>query len=486
MAAVPSHRVYAALADDVTWFFRTPELRFFHVATGATERSVALHQLTLSEGHAFNHSPFFVLQDAHLSIDPGWVARAERMGAIHAERRKLLADEGMELSTLPALVHGPSDIRTFVDQLLRCLKAQHGVSPLRGIVVVLAPAIVEHSDAFVASLLALGAEKALADVRWIVLELGDTLAKGLSRARPEAVLLARCEVDQLVYRREHLAAMAAAASAPANASAAQLSGGAGPKGVLSPDQREAARRSAIDSAALEKEVGAGSALAGASGLAIRHDILAAAVAIQEGDVTRAVKLQGNAVRACATLPRLACLLELTLATYLLQSGDTAAARTTFPIVAARSEEKGMFDLAALAFTAWGASLAVSGSRSDTREAVARYLRAGDLAKMASEPILVVESYCMAGQLCARMGDEEGAITAWKQGLAAACAAPPEVAALSSGPLVARTLAKFLQTHGSLSAASSLLDQADDMERGETRPAVAKRGAAPATSAGRSS
>ena len=477
MAAVPSHRVYSALADDVTWFFRTPELRFFHVATAATERPVALQQLALSEGHAFNHSPFFVLEDAHLSIDPGWVARAERMGAIHAERRKLLAAEGMDLSTLPSLVHGPSDIATFVDQLLQCLKAQRDVSALRGIVVLLAPAILEDSEAFVASLLALGAQKALADVRWIVLELGDSVAKGLSRGRPDAVLLARCEVDPLVYRREHLAAMASAANAPAGASSAQLSGGAGPKGVVAPCQRETAARGAIAPALLEKEMGAGHALAGAPGLALRHDILAAAVAMQEGDARRAVKLQTSAVRACATLPRLACLLELTLATYLLQSGDTGSAHTTFQMVATRSEEKGLLDLASLAFAAWGASLAVSGSRSDTRDAIARYLRAGELAQRASEPILAVESYRMAGQLAARMGDENSAISAWKRGLAAASAAPPETAALSSGPLVARTLAKILLSNGSVAAANSLLDQADDMERGQMRPAVANRTAA---------
>ena len=101
LAPLPSHHVYALLADDLTWFFRTPELRVLHVATTGTERPVALHQLTLSEGHAFNHSPFFVLEDAHLTIEPGWLVRAERVAMIHSERRDVLAPEGITLQPIP-------------------------------------------------------------------------------------------------------------------------------------------------------------------------------------------------------------------------------------------------------------------------------------------------------------------------------------------------------------------------------------------------
>ena len=178
LAPLPSHHVYALLDDDVTWFFRTPEVRVLHVATGATERPVALHQLTLSEGHAFNHSPFFVLEDAHSTIEPRWLARAERMAVIHAERRKLLAEEGMTLAPLPALVHGSSDIAAFAEQLLQALTAQQNEPLLEGLVVVLAPSILEDSGSFTASLLALLQQKSLAEVRWIVLELGDDVARG--------------------------------------------------------------------------------------------------------------------------------------------------------------------------------------------------------------------------------------------------------------------------------------------------------------------
>ena len=275
-------------------------------------------------------------------------------------------------------------------------------------------------------------------------------------------------MDPLTYRREHLAALAAAASAPPGTSSMQLSGGAGPKGVLAPDEREAARLASLHPEVVEKELGASSALAGASGVAIRHEILAAAVAMQEGDTASAVKLQASAVRACAGVPRLAHVLELILGTYRLQAGDELGARKTFQAVATRCEQSGLLDLASLAFTSLGASLAASSARSDLRAAASHYLSAGNLAQSASEPILAVESYRMAGTLAARAGDEDGAISAWKRALASASAAPLEIAALTSGPLVARTLAKFLQTNGSPAAATSLLAQADEMERAKPR------------------
>ena len=223
---------------------------------------------------------------------------------------------------------------------MQCLKAQQGISVLDGLVVVLAPAILENSDDFTDSLLALMTQSSLAKVRWMVLELGDTVAKRLSRAKPGAVMLARCEVDPGIYRREHLAAMAAAASAPQGASSMQLAGGAGPKGVLAPDDREAAQRAALAPELLERELGPLAVLTGPSGITIRQDILNAALAMQEADPARAVALQAKAVLACAAIPRLASTLHLTLGTYQLEAGDAAAARHTFQEVAALSEGAG--------------------------------------------------------------------------------------------------------------------------------------------------
>lgn len=460
----PSHAVFSALAADVTWFFLAPEIRVLHVATSGSERPVALHQLTLSEGHPHNRSPFFVLEDAHLAIESGWLARAERMAVIHAERRELLAKEGMSLGAIPALVHRPNELATFGEQLRQCLAAQRSAKELHGLVVVLAPGVVEESAALVTSIVALTKEPDFADVRFIVLELGDTLAPGIEKALgSEAVLRARCEVDPEVYRREHLAAMAAAASAPVGAAPEQLAGGAAPKGVVPPDQMTGGPT--LDPKLLEKELGAAAALMGAAGVALRQDILGAAVAVQEGKGARAIELQTKAVRACAGLPRLSCLLELILATYHLSAKNNAAATKTFEGVAARAEKLALLDIAALAFTGMGAVLAASESRNDTRDAIGCYTRAGELAERNGEPMLAIESHRMAGQLAARMKAENGAIAAWKRALAVASTAAPEVAAFSSAPLAARALAKVLQTQGSLAAAKALLDQADEMERG---------------------
>lgn len=464
-APIPSHRAFTDLADDVAWFIEVPELRLMHIGTTGTERPIALHQLALSEGHPRNRSPFFVLEDAHFSIEPGWIVRAERMAVIHEERRALLADEGLTLHTLEPLVHGANELATFGWQLAQCLKAQRDAAVLQGIVVVLAPGVVEDSAGMVASIVALTRDRELTHVRFIVLELGYSLANGLEAALGAGLLRSRCEVSPDAYRHEHLEAMKAAAHAPVGAAPEQLAGFASPKDVVPPDLREVVRTTPLDPEILAKATGDAAPTMGPSNLALRQTILNAAVAAQGGDAARAVELQEKAARSASGLPHIAFILELILATYQMQAQRPTAARKTLENVAKRAESAELFDIVALSFTGLGATLASSHASQDVRDATWYYTRAGEFAEKANEPILAIECYRMAGQLAARTNSEDSAMASWKRALGVASASPPDAAALSSAPRAARSLAKILLGHGSHAAAATLLDQADDLERG---------------------
>jgi hypothetical protein len=104
----PSHRVFADLAEDLTWFIKCPEIRLLHIATTGTERPVVVHQLALTEGHGHNKSPFFILEDAHTKDEQGWMARAERIAVIHDARRTAMASEGYRLPPSRLWCTGPT------------------------------------------------------------------------------------------------------------------------------------------------------------------------------------------------------------------------------------------------------------------------------------------------------------------------------------------------------------------------------------------
>jgi hypothetical protein len=92
-----------------------------------------------------------------------------------------------------------------------------------------------------------------------------------------------------------------------------------------------------------------------------------------------------------------------------------------------------------------------------------YARAGALAEKAAAPLLAIEAYRCAGQVALGAGSSKSAIELWQRALRVGSGAPVEVAALSSAPLVARTLAKFAREQGLLAASTSLLEQADNYE-----------------------
>jgi hypothetical protein len=463
----PSHRVFAALADDLTWFIKCPEIRVLHVATSGTERPVVVHQLMLTEGHGHNRSPFFVLEDAHTKDDDGWMARAERVAVIHGARREAMAKEGYALRPIPPLAHGGAPLPAFAWQLEQCLDAQRDVPEVDGLVVVLAPAVLERPTAFAESVLSLVQGPSLARVRFIVVEVGDEVAVPVSSKLGDAAMCVACRVDPAHHRREQSEALAASAAAPLGASPEVSAGRAGPKDVIAPPRHgKPPRDAAVSPEAqelLSKELGPAVALLGASGARLRHRLSAAALALQERRFGEAIALQSEACKQCleAGLSRLGCVLEITLATYLFHAGDVSRSRSAFETAASRAEAFAFADVTAQALLGLAAVLVVA---RDVEGATRQYVRAGELAETAGLPLLAIEAYRTAGQIALQARAEEAAVIAWRRALAVAEVTPPEPRGQSSAPTVARALAKVMEDRGSFASASSLLAQAEEWER----------------------
>ena len=466
-ATGPSHRVFATLADDLTWFIKCPEIRLLHIVTTGTERPVVVHQLALTEGHAHNKSPFFVLEDAHTKDDPGWMARADRIGVIHEERRTAMATEGYRLPPIPALAEGAEPLAALAWQVQQCLDAQKGLAELDGLMLVIAPTSLEQPQAFADSVLALVRSPAMSQVRFIVVELGSLLAKSFAIALGDKLMANECAVAPSVYRQEMSDALAASAAAPVGASPEVASGGAGPKNVIAPPRFGKPARDAAftpeQEALLAKELGPAVALLGPSGALLRQRIFGAALAMQERRFGEGVALQSEAAAQCfaAGLVKIGCVLEVTVAGFLLYAGDGARARAAFGAAAERAEAVGLFDIAAQALLGLAAVLVIQG---DLEPSTAAYARAGELAHKGEMPILAIEAYRTAGQVALRAHAEGAAVTAWRRALAIAEGTSPDALASSSAPTVARALAKVMQRNGSFAAAQSLLAQADDYER----------------------
>jgi tetratricopeptide (TPR) repeat protein len=356
-----------------------------------------------------------------------------------------------------------------VDELRTRLQIErHKALPeLDGLMAVLAPTVLEQPRAFAESVLALVRAPALRNVRFVVIEIGDALAKPLVEALGDAAMTNECAVDPMQYRREASEALAASAAAPVGASPEVAAGGAGPKDVIAPPRFGKPPRDAAFSpeqeALLASELGPAVALLGASGALLRQRIAGAALALQELRFGAAIALQGEACTQCleAGLVRFACILEVTLAAYLLHAGDPARSRGAFEKAAARAEAAGLFDVAAQALLGLAAVLVLL---KDLEGSIAQYARAGELAAKGDSPLLAIEAYRTAGQIALRAHAESAAVAAWTRALALANASPPEVVAQSSASTVARALAKVMQERGSFTAAESLLAQADEYER----------------------
>jgi tetratricopeptide (TPR) repeat protein len=481
-----SPSAFERLAEDLSWFVTSPEIRVLHIAAGEDERPIALDQVRLTEAHACNRSPFFVLEDAYTRDEPGWLFRAFRVREIHELRRERMAEEGYALGELGNLATAPPDAPAALAQVLgQALVAQKTVPELEGLVLVLAPALLEKPKQFVSELQMLLDLAALRRVRAIVLECGDSAADALVAAFGPSAMSVRCVAGDgrggpAKEGSTMQAQLAAAAAAPPGASPEMLAGFAGPKDVVAPTRHGQPPRDAPASLEVQellaRELGPEVALVGAAGRALQTRVFAAAAAMQRQRFADAIRLQTAARDQCLAMGmvRLGCILEITLGTYLLHAGDAPRARETLEASARRATEGRTPDVAAQAHLALAAVLALL---REPRESAAHYRLAGDAAAP-DAPLLAVEAYRLAGQMALRAGDEEMAVQCWQTALAAAGALPPPGAKASSAALTARSLARVLRDRGAAAGAASLLELADAYEQGATPQNPPERGPRP--------
>ncbi|MCL2724869.1 MAG: hypothetical protein FWD69_10580 [Polyangiaceae bacterium] len=405
---------------------------------------MVVEQIAQAEHHAHNHIPFFVLEDASTKDSgSGWIARAERMAVIHEARREVTPS----LGEVAPPHHSKDSLAVMGWQLKQCLEAQQNVSDANGIVVVLAPTAIAHPRIFARDVSRLVQTPSLSAVRYIVVELGGQLRKRLVSRLGDACMCVNWAGDE-DYRREQNDRLAAMAAAPIGASSNVSAGFVGPKDAEAPTRKQR-ESEANPSPAIPVE---GEAL-------LQTHIAGAAIAVQKKNFRKAIALQRDAVEQCGNLVQLACILECTLASYLLQAGNQKHARTTFEASAKRAEEAGFLDVAAQALLGLAALQALD---KDKERALVTYARAGDLAAAAGAEIIAIEAYRAGGQIALPIS-EKSALILWQRALRLA-SANPDVATSSSVSTVARAFAKVAQKHGAHESARSLLELADEYER----------------------
>src|SRR5690606_29564858 len=145
------------LHEHAAFFARARELRFLDVACSAELRPAALEQLPQLEFHADNSSPWIVLEDAYTRADKGWKLRGNQLAARWAARHEAYQSASIDVG--PVTASSDATLAGFIDtvgQLLSGLRP-----PLAGLVIILAPTVVEDSAALLEDLTSLLAEPSL-------------------------------------------------------------------------------------------------------------------------------------------------------------------------------------------------------------------------------------------------------------------------------------------------------------------------------------
>ncbi len=444
------------LHEDGSWFARAHELRLWLLRCDANTRKPALTLVPKFEFHHDNASAWPVLVDAYTRADDGWQLRANNLAADWERRREAFAAAEI---VQPALVVPPTPagliaLRTALAALVEIL-----APPLTGLVVVLAPGVVEAPDRFADELAALLGDPALVRARFVWLIDVDTPAPRalLDALGPERALVTDCLVDPAAQARD-LAAMLGG-DQPDRFGTAYPVGVEPPARIgapppLAPELRDQALREAgVNPALLEH------------GPTLRAKLLGAAVALEAGRGAEAIALQREACQLCAGLGmfELEVITRASLASYLSGLGDRGAAKQELHAAIAVAREQRLPRPESQAQLALG----LLHNLDREHEAAAQaYYAAGEAAEAANEPLLAIESWRMFGQLAVDLRHDQAAVDAWNRALALAERAEPDLRKASSAAEVARALAVVYERHAMPAQAATMHAQADALERGE--------------------
>lgn len=163
-------RALEGLRLALSGFTRAHELRLLHVDREDDAHNEVITLAAAMEFHADARGPVVVLDDASLGEGGGWPERVERLRAEHARRDEAVPEllgpfvwEDEHAEREPVARFGAA-VRAFADTLPR------GSAILT---VALTPSRVEDAERWSHELGALLDRPELADVRWIVADLGE-------------------------------------------------------------------------------------------------------------------------------------------------------------------------------------------------------------------------------------------------------------------------------------------------------------------------
>lgn len=444
------------LHEDGSWFARAHELRLWVVRCDENLRGSVLTLLPKLEFHHDNVFAWPVLPDPHTEADPGWQLRANRLAEDWGRRVEAFAEEGITQVPVAAVQNprGLDALRTTAAAVLEGM-----AEPLQGLVMVLAPTVVEQPAKLAKAITELMSDPALQRCRWVlVLDVDVPPPRPLLDALgPERSMTTVCRVDE-AQQKQDLGAMVGG-SDPARF------GMAGPVGVTPPprvddppplpkEQRdEALRAEGVEPAMVDHAP------------AIRLKVLQASIAMKDGRGPEAIQAQREARDLCAEVnePELWVITQVTLASYLSGLGQRPRAKQELQLATEHAQAHELGRLHAQALLALGMLHAVD---RQPGEAVRAYTEAARVAEAADEPVLAIEAWRTAGQLAATHRQDDAAANALQQALRVAGQTPPGDVKGSSAPEAARQLATIYESRGLQPQAASLHLQADAMERGE--------------------
>ncbi|WP_437764914.1 hypothetical protein WMF27_32765 [Sorangium sp. So ce281] len=458
------------LLVEGSWFVRAKEVELLVVRTSADLRKPALRIVAGLEFHHDNRSAWVVLEDAYTLADPGWQVRAHRLLAHWEDRRAaFMQKEGIEMpaaaapasavSASPLAAQGAgrraarvAPFRGAAGAVVAALRP-----PLEGLVVAIAPTVVEDAEALGNEIEALITEPALGPCRWVwMVDAAAPWPALLDRLGQDRAMRCECAPDP-GQRDEDLRALVQAPNA--------TFGRAAPRGVQPPRRVDepppldpAVRERMLREAGLSPEY-----LEKAPDL--QRLVLGAALAMKEGRGLDAVRMQREACDLAASL-RLAevtVLCQVSLASYLsaLEQPNLAAKELRGAVDLAARHNLGLQE--AQARLALALVLALQQRLPDAAREYAECARRADKANV---PLLAIEAWRLAGQIALQMKTEQQAIACFSEAIRVAEGSEREVVKISSAPEAARRLAALCRERGLVAQAESLYTQADAMEQGE--------------------
>lgn len=449
----PLNRLY----DDGSWFARAHEIRLWAIRCDENLRKPVLALLPKFQCHHDNDRAWPVLFDAHTSRDDGWQLRANNLAADWGRRVEAFAADGVVMTPVEARM-GPTGFAAFRDTAAAILAAVN--KPLSGLVIVLAPTIVDDPGKLEAELFELLGDPDLRGCRWVLCLDVDLPWPGamLHALGQERALATECRVNDAQRAKDFAAALGS--TDPTKFGTAWPVGVVPPPRVDDPpplprEQRDAALRAhGINPAFLD------------AAPQIRAKTLGAALAMKEGRGADAIALQREATALCADLElfELLVITKTALASYLSGLGHRALAKQEVGEAIELSRQHALGRSESLAWLTLGLLHNLDGEH---QQAVGAYTEAARSAEHAAEPILAIEGWRMAGQLAMGLRADQAAVDCFLLALRVAEDSDPELAKHSSAPEAARALANLYERRNMPAQAASLHAHADALELDHT-------------------